>query len=308
MSTFATPAKTLPGSVVIREVGPRDGLQSERAVSPQARARLVQALLDAGVRRIEAVSFVSPRAVPAMADPQAVLGSISRPPDVVVAALVPNLVGAQRALEAGVDELTATVAASPEYNQRNVKMTIEDSVKQIQQICEIASREGTRVDAVISCAFGSPYEGDVSPEEVAALGRCLRDVGVSALTLADTTGMATPRVLSAVLDAVRGLPDIDLGLHMHETRGTGLLNCYAAMERGVSRFDTSVGGLGGSPFAEGAAGNVSTEDLVALLDDLGVRSGIDIARLLEASAVAEEVVGHRLQSRVAYSGPRLPRQ
>lgn len=304
-SGSALSTQSLPESVVIREVGPRDGLQAEAPVPPASRARMIQALLDAGVRHIEAVSFVSPRAVPAMADPEEVLASISRPSGVVVAALVPNLVGAERALNAGVDEITATVAASAEYNRRNVKMSIEDSVKQIEQVCELASSASTRVDAVISCAFGSPYEGDIPAEQVAGLAGRLLEVGVSAITLADTTGMATPRVLGAVLDAVRELAELDLGLHMHETRGTGLLNCFIAMGQDVSRFDASVGGLGGSPFADGAAGNVATEDLVALLDDLGVRSGIDIGRLLRASAVAEEVVGHRLQSRVAYAGPRL---
>jgi len=297
-------AYSVPDRVVIRDVGPRDGLQGESPVVPRERARLVLALAEAGVRRVEAVSLVSPKAVPSMAGAEEVLAEIGRPPGLTITALVPNLKGAQLALGAGVDEITVTVAVSPTYNERNVRMTIDESVSAIGAICELAASERVPVDAVVSCAFGSPYEGDVASEEVRDLVRRLKDAGAEAITLADTTGMATPRILADVLAAV----GTDVGLHMHETRGTGLLNCFRAMEIGVSRFDTSVGGLGGSPFAEGSAGNVSTEDLVALLDDLGVETGIDLGRLLTASALAERLVGHSLPSRVAYAGARLGRR
>lgn len=304
------PPLVLPAEVEIRDVGPRDGLQAEQPVPPDARAALVERLLAAGVRRVEAVSFVSPRAVPAMAEPARVLAAINPRPGAVITALVPNVRGAELALEAGVDELTVTVAASPAYNARNVRMSIDESVAAIASVCALAAEagpgggaaaRGVPVDAVISCAFGSPYEGDIAPEAVGDLADRLRHEGVSAITLADTTGMATPRVLDDVLART----GTEVGLHCHETRGTGLLNVYAALERGVRRFDTSIGGLGGSPFAEGAAGNVSTEDLVALLDDLGVRTGISLSALLEASALAAELVGHPLPSRVAGAGPRL---
>jgi len=297
-------AYSVPDRVVIRDVGPRDGLQGESPVVPRERARLVLALAEAGVRRVEAVSLVSPKAVPSMAGAEEVLAEIGRPPGLTITALVPNLKGAQLALGAGVDEITVTVAVSPTYNERNVRMTIDESVSAIGAICELAASERVPVDAVVSCAFGSPYEGDVASEEVRDLVRRLKDAGAEAITLADTTGMATPRILADVLAAV----GTDVGLHMHETRGTGLLNCFRAMEIGVSRFDTSVGGLCGSPFAEGSAGNVSTEDLVALLDDLGVETGIDLGRLLSASALAERLVGHSLPSRVAYAGARLGRR
>jgi hydroxymethylglutaryl-CoA lyase len=282
-------------------VGPRDGLQGENPLAPEERARLVAALIEAGIRRIEAVSFVSPKAVPAMAKPEEVLAAIPRVPGVTVAALVPNLKGAEMALEAGIDEITVTVAASPEYNRRNVNMSIDESVQAIADICARSSEAGVPVDAVVSCSFGSPYEGDIPATEVAELAERLRQVGATALTLADTTGMATPRVVTEVLAGTG--PDI--GLHLHETRGTGLLNAYAAMETGVTRFDSSVGGLGGSPFAESAAGNLATEDFVALLDDLGVHTGISLARLLEASALAEQLVGHPLPGHVYRVGPRL---
>jgi hydroxymethylglutaryl-CoA lyase len=294
-----TPA--LPESVVIREVGPRDGLQGEAPLPPHSRARIILALLEAGISHVEAVSFVSTKAVPAMAHPLEVLAEVGRPEGVRIAALVPNLRGAELALEGGVDEITVTVGASAIYNERNVRMTIDQSVETIAAVCEVAAEELTAVDAVVSCAFGSPYEGEIPAREVAQLVERLRDGGASAITLADTTGMATPRVLFEVLDAT----GTDVGLHMHETRGTGLVNCYAAMEVGIARFDASVGGLGGSPFAEGAAGNVATEDFAALLEDLGVDTGISLDGLLRASAITEEIIGHRLHSRVAYAGARL---
>lgn len=287
-------------AVTLREVGPRDGLQAEAPLPVEARVRLVEAVLAAGVRHVEVASFVSPKAVPAMAGAAEVVAGVGRPPGVVRAALVPNRRGAELALEAGVDELTVTVSASAAYNRKNVHMTIEESVEATTAIAGLAACMGVPVDAVISCAFGSPYEGDIDPAAVGALGARLRDGGVTALTLADTTGMATPRRLDELL-AVTGT---DVGLHLHETRGTGLLNLYAGLERGVTRFDTSVGGLGGSPFAAGAAGNVATEEAVALLDDLGVTTGIDLERLLQAALLVEELVGHPVPSRVAHAGPR----
>ncbi len=261
------------------------------------------ALAAAGCRRIEAVSFVSERLVPAMAGAAEVLAcldSAGGATDCRITALVPNVRGAEAALAAGVDELTATVAASPVYNQRNVHRSIEESVAEIGRICAQAEDGGVPVDVVVSCAFGSPYEGDIDAAEVGALVDQVRGVGAGAVTLADTTGMATPRVVGDVLIATGS----DVGLHLHETRGTGLLNAYTAMLWGVRRFDTAVGGLGGSPFADGAGGNLATEDFVALLDDLGVETGIVLDRLLEASALAKELVGHDLASRVATAGPR----
>lgn len=287
-----------PTAVRIREVGPRDGLQVESPVGVEARVALVEALVDAGVREVEAVAFVSPSAVPAMAGAAEVMAGVPRRPDVRYVALVPNLRGAELAVEAGVDALSVTVSASPEYNRRNVRMSIDESV---DQVTAVAGAVGDLpIDVVVSCAFGSPYEGDIAPDEVAGLGDRVLGAGATSLTYADTTGMATPRRVGELLDEV----GVDVGLHLHETRGTGLVNAYAAWERGVSRFDTSVGGLGGSPFAAGSAGNLATEDLVHLLDDLDVVTGIDLERLLEASAVAARTVGHDVPSRVAAAGPR----
>jgi hydroxymethylglutaryl-CoA lyase len=285
-------------SVTIREVGPRDGLQSEQPVAALERARFIDALAATGVRHIEAVSFVSPKAVPAMADPDAVLAAIDRRSDITWWALVPNRRGAEMAVAAGIDALTVTISADPTYNEKNVHMTIADSEAAIAEIVAVA--DGRPVDAVVSCCFGSPYTGETDPANVAALASRLLDHGVSQLTLADTTGMATPARARALLDSC----GTDVGLHLHDTRGTALVTAYEAIRCGVSRFDTSAGGLGGSPFAKGAGGNLATEDLVHLLDDEGIATGIDLVLVLDAVAVLRDVVGHDVPGRIATFGPR----
>lgn len=290
----------LPRSVHIREVGPRDGLQAEAPVAPASRAALVGALALTGIVDIEAVSFVSPKAVPAMAGAPEVLAGLRIPPAVTVTALVPNVRGAELALESGIRHLTVTVSASGLYSERNVHMTREQSIIEAAAICAIASSEQVPVDAVLSCSFGSPFEGDVAPIEVKRLGDELRSGGAAAVTLADTTGMATPRILEDVLS----MTGVDVGLHLHDTRGTALLNLYVALVAGVTRFDTAIGGLGGSPFAPGAGGNVATEEVVALLDDLDVSTGIDLDKLVAVSLQVEDLIGHPVPSRVAHAGPR----
>jgi hydroxymethylglutaryl-CoA lyase len=290
-----------PASVTLREVGPRDGLQAEAPIPVGERVALIEALVAAGVRQIEAVAFVSPNAVPSMAGAAEVMAAVARAAGVVYWALVPNLRGAELALDAGVDGLSVTVSASEAYSEKNVHMSIHESVAEAGRIATLAGGR-LPVDAVISCAFGSPYEGDLDPAQVAGLGDRLLDGGATSLTYADTTGMATPRRVADLL-AESGA---DVGLHLHETRGTALVNAYAALEAGVSRFDTSIGGLGGSPFAAGAGGNLATEDWVHLLDDLGVATGIELQRLLTASSMVAKAVGHLLPSRVVAAGPRLP--
>jgi hydroxymethylglutaryl-CoA lyase len=289
---------TVISAVTIREVGPRDGLQSEQPVAAAERARFIDALAATGVRHIEAVSFVSPKAVPAMADPDVVLAAIERRPDITWWALVPNRRGAEMAVAAEVDALTVTISADPIYNEKNVRMAVADSEAAISEIVTVA--DGRPVDAVVSCCFGSPYSGETDPADVAALGVRLFDRGVTQLTLADTTGMATPARVRALLAAC----GTDVGLHLHDTRGTALVTAYEAIRCGVSRFDTSAGGLGGSPFARGAGGNLPTEDLVHLLDDEGIATGIDLTRLLDAVSVLRDVVGHDVPGRVATFGPR----
>lgn len=293
----------LPDRIDIREVGARDGLQAEAPLTVDQRVDLIDALLTAGVTHLEVAAFVSPTAVPSMAGAAEVVAEVGAPEGVVRAALVPNVRGAELALAAGIDELTVTISASATYNERNVKMTIDDSVEQIGAIAAMALAVGVPVDAVVSCAFGSPYEGDIAPVDVGLLVERLRAAGAAAVTLADTTGMATPRRIHDVL----ALTGNDVGLHLHETRGTGLVNLYAGLLAGVRRFDTSVGGLGGSPFAHGAAGNVATEEVVALCDDLGVSTGLGVDALIDAALLAERFIGHAVPSRVAHVGPRSRR-
>lgn len=306
----------LPGEVRIRDVGPRDGLQPEEPVTVEDRITLVHALVDAGVKAVEVAAFVSPRAVPAMAGAADVVAGIERRPGVTYAALVPNLKGAEMALDSSVDELTVTISASPTYNRRNVRMEVDESVAVIADVVSAAGGENTDagravpVDAVVSCAFGSPYEADLVVADAVDLGARLVEAGVARLTFADTTGMATPRRVAELHAALGGGfgPDAvgagDVGLHLHDTRGTALVNAFAALQLGFARFDTAVGGLGGSPFAHGAGGNLATEELVALLDDLGVATGIDIDALVGAAAMVEELVGRPVPSGVAHAGPR----
>jgi hydroxymethylglutaryl-CoA lyase len=290
---------TLPASIAIREVCPRDGLQPEAPVPVATRVELITALIAAGASIIEVAAFVSPKAVPAMAGAAEVIAALPRSPAVRRVALVPNVKGAELAAEAGVDALTLTVSASEAYSQRNVHMSVDESLAQVGAI-RAAVGDDLPIDSVVSCAFGSPYEGDIAPASVASLGRRALEGGSTSVTYADTTGMATPRRVRDLL-AETGT---DVGLHLHDTRGTALVNAYAALQAGVTRFDTAVGGLGGSPFAEGAGGNLATEDLVHLCDDLGVRTGFDLEALLAVSAEVAGVVGHPVPSRIAAAGPR----
>lgn len=294
----------LPARVAIRDVGPRDGLQPEEPVPVAARIALVEALADAGLASVEVAAFVSPKAVPAMAGAAEVVAGITRRPGVTYAALVPNVKGAELALAAGVDQLTVTISASPTYNQRNVRMEVDESVDVIAAVVALAG--AVPVDAVVSCAFGSPYEDPLGPADAVVLGRRLADGGATTVTYADTTGMATPRRIAELHAALDGVV-ADVGLHLHDTRGTAVVNAYAALGLGFARFDCAVGGLGGSPFAHGAGGNLATEELVALLDDLGVATGIDVEALVVAAALVEDLVGRPVPSGVAHAGPRTRR-
>jgi hydroxymethylglutaryl-CoA lyase len=289
----------LPPSIEIREVCPRDGLQPEDPLPVATRVELITALIAAGVSTIEVAAFVSPRAVPAMAGAADVLAALPRSPTVRRVALVPNVKGAELAADAGVDALTLTVSVSEAYSQRNVHMSVDESLAQVAAI-RAAINDDLPIDAVVSCAFGSPYEGDIAPGSVASLGRRALEGGSTSLTYADTTGMATPRRVRDLLSET----GTDVGLHLHDTRGTALVNAYAALQAGVRRFDTAVGGLGGSPFAKGAGGNLATEDLVHLCDDLGVTTGIDLGALLAISSRVAGAVGHPVPSRIAAAGPR----
>jgi hydroxymethylglutaryl-CoA lyase len=241
-----------------------------------------------------------------MAGAEEVMAGIQRRSGVVYSALVPNRRGAERALAAGADELEAFVSASESHNRANVKAGVEESVTEMAGVVSLAQEAGRPVEAGVATAFGCPYEGDVDPARVATLARRLVDLGADALSFGDTTGMATPRRVEALLDALEaaGIDPASVRLHFHDTRGTGLANAYAALQRGVTRFDASVGGLGGCPYAPGASGNVATEDLVHMLEDLGVGTGVDLDALVEAAHLAEALVGRRLPGQVMRAGPR----
>jgi hydroxymethylglutaryl-CoA lyase len=295
-----------PAAVRVREVGPRDGIQSERARIPTAKkVRLIDALSTTGLRFIEAVSFVSPKAVPQMADAREVWSGISKNPDIVYSALVPNRRGAETAAAEGLDSMQVFIAASDSYNLRNVNKTVIDSMGDVSEVAAVGRESGIPVEATISTAFGCPYEGDVPPQRVVDVSRRVVDTGINTISYGDTTGMATPRRVHEVVEAVRSsLPEVYMNMHFHDTRGTGLANVIAALEDGIDYFDASVGGMGGSPFAVGATGNIATEDLVHMLEDMMIPTGIELESLLAAARLAQDAIGSELPGKVLKAGPR----
>lgn len=295
----------LPEGVSLREVGPRDGLQNEDPVPTEAKITLLDALSTTGVRRIEAVSFVHPKAIPQMADASEVWQRARKRSGIRYSALVPNLKGAMRALDAGCTELEAVVSASETHNKKNVNRSTEESLDEIAEIIDLAHQKNATVQVIVSTAWGCPYEGDVPVRRtVSVISRALRD-GADSASFGDTTGMATPTRVQQLVGAFRDAhPETGLNLHFHNTRGTGMANVLAALELGVTDFDASVGGLGGCPYAPGATGNIATEELVAMLEDMGVRTGVDIEAMIEAAEEAERIVNRTLPSQVLRAGPR----
>ena len=299
---------TYPKQISIREVGPRDGLQNEAAWVPtEQKIELINALSHTGLKRIEAVSFVHPKAIPQMRDAAEVIGRIERQPGVVYSAIVPNALGARRAVEARMDEVEIFLSASESHNRKNVRMSVEESLAAAQEIADVTGEAGLPFDAVISTAFGCPYEGDVPVERVMWVAERLLELTPLPLriTLGDTTGMANPaQVDTIVTEFRRRFPDVTLSLHFHNTRGAGLANVLAGMLAGVTLFDASLGGLGGCPYAPGATGNITTEDLVNMLHDMGVATGVDLDKLIECAKLAQQYVGRELPSQVLKAGPR----
>ncbi|HWG65780.1 MAG TPA: hydroxymethylglutaryl-CoA lyase [Streptosporangiaceae bacterium] len=295
----------LPKRISLREVGPRDGLQNEDPVPAEAKIALIDALAGTGVSRIEAVSFVRAEAIPQMADAEKVWQNIDMASGVQYSALAPNLRGARRALDAGCTELEVVVSASDTHNRKNVNRGTEESLDDIAVIIDEAHQRGATCQVVVSTAWGCPYEGEVPVSRV--LGVASRSVADAAdsVSFGDTTGMATPRRVWELVGGFRSKhAGVPLNLHFHNTRGTGLANVLAALEMGVDDFDASVGGLGGCPYAPGATGNIASEELVSMVEDMGVSTGVDLEAMIAAAAEAERIVGRTLPSQVLRAGPR----
>lgn len=296
-----------PDAVSVVEVGPRDGLQSEPEFVPSdEKIALVNGLIDAGIRRLEVTSFVSPRAVPQLRDAAGVLKGIDRSSGAILTALVPNAKGAERATEAGVDAMIVFISASESHNLKNVNRSRADSLRGFADIVRIADSANIPVFGAIATAFGCPFEGDVPVSNVVDIARAYRDMGITTLSLGDTTGMATPPLVQERCRALRdSVPEADIALHFHNTRGIGLVCVYAGLLEGVKRFEASIGGLGGCPFAPKATGNICTEDLVYMLNECGVESGVNLERLIAVSRDAERIIGRTLPGQVMKAGTRL---
>ena len=288
--------------VTIRDVMPRDGLQAETPLPAAMRANLAIALADAGLTHVEAASFVSPKAVPSMAGGDEVFSQLPKN-DTVWWALVPNAHGTRAALDAKVANITVTVSASTAYSEKNVRRTTAAAIAGLAEIATVTEQSGVELDIVVSCAFGSPFDDVTNPAPVVSVVDGAQQAMPGArITLADTTGTATPRRIAEVLGALPDSARAELGLHLHDTRGTALANALWAFEHGVRRFDTATGGLGGSPFAPGAGGNLATEDLVLVLDDLGISTGIDLDAVLQIARSLPALVGHPVPSRTSAAG------
>ena len=294
----------LPERVTICEVGPRDGFQIEPEWIPtELKVDAIDRLSEAGLGRIEVTSFVHPKVVPQMRDAEEVMARIRRRPGTVYAALVPNDKGAVRAADAGVDQIHTVVSASESHNLANVNMTIAESLVKLEAVMRVAERAKLAVVSAISTSFGCPFEGAVPLARLERVVAALVDMGARAIGLADTTGMADPRQVGRVLEHLRPrFPGIEWILHTHDTRAMAIPNILAAMECGVTHFDSSIGGLGGCPFAPGASGNVCTEDLVHCLHAMGIETGIDLDRLIAAARRVQEIVGRALPGQVLKAG------
>ena len=290
--------------VFIQEVAPRDGLQIEPAwVETGDKVALIDRLSETGVAGIEITSFVSPRAVPALRDADAVARAVRRRPGVAYAALVPNAKGAERALAAGVDEVNCVVSASETHNGANLRMSRAESFVQLADIVALLSGTGVRLNGSVATAFGCPFEGAQPTGHVLDQIARFARLGCAGITLADTTGMANPRQVRDLYGLVAArFPALDITLHFHNTRGCGLANALAAIEAGATRFDAALGGLGGCPFAPGATGNVCTEDLVSMFEEMGVDTGVDLGRLIDVSNELPRLVGHDVPGQVRKAG------
>ena len=300
----------LPKSVTIVEVGPRDGLQNEAEFVPtEQKIELIERLSETGLKRIEITSFVHPKAIPQLEDSEEVVKRVQSRPGIVYSTLVPNEKGLERALAAGVKEIGLFVSASEIHNQKNVRMSIADSLRGFRNIAEKAHANGTRTRGYVVTAFGCPYEGRIPLEKVEFIVKEYQTLGVHEIALGDTTGMANPVQVSRMIQRIKPLFDkTGLALHFHDTRGAALVNIFAALQEGVTVFDGSIGGLGGCPYAPGASGNVATEDLVNMLEEMEIETGINLEKLIQCAQYAREIIkkdlpGHLIRAgRICWEG------
>jgi hydroxymethylglutaryl-CoA lyase len=294
-----------PLRVELTEVGARDGLQAVPSFVPtEKKIALIEAFAATGVPRIQATSFVSPRAVPQLADAAEVVSAALRLGP-TISVLVPNAKGAVRAVEAGADELVTFISASESHSGANLNCSIRDAILAVEPVARIAEQHGKRLRSAIAVAFGCPFEGDVSPAAVSAIAGSLKTLGIRALTLGDTTGMAAPKHVEAVCGRLRSdHPEIALTLHFHDTRGLGLVNVLTGLRLGIDSYEAAAGGVGGCPFAPGATGNICTEDTLYMLSELGIETGIDLKAAIRAARMLEEILGATLPGRLLRAGPR----
>jgi hydroxymethylglutaryl-CoA lyase len=287
--------------VVLLEVGPRDGLQNETNFVPtKHKIEFINLLSQTGLQHIEATSFVSPKAIPQLADSELVFRAIQKPSDIHFSALIPNEQRMQQALQVGVKEIAIFTAASESFNQRNIHCSIQESIDRFKPVMDLAKANGVWVRAYISCVLGCPYEGKILPKQVLAVAQQLMQLGVDEIDLGDTIGVGTPKQTQELLDTLQShIPIEQLAMHFHDTYGQAIANIHQALQSGIRRFDSAVAGLGGCPYARGASGNVATEDVLYLMHGLGLQTGIDIFKVVAAGDMICKILGRKNQSKVA---------
>ena len=293
--------------VKVTEVGPRDGFQSEKTIlKTEDKIDVINNLIDAGFPRIEVSSFVSPKAIPQLADAATILENVKRNNETTLAALVPNARGALRAVDAKLDEIVVFLSASESHNKKNVNRSVKDSLIGFKEIADIAGKNNIPIQGDIATAFGCPFEGNVSANRLAEISKEYKIMGFKGVTLGDTTGMATPTVVTEAINAIRDMvPGFDITLHFHNTRGIGLANVMTGLNLGITDYESCFGGMGGCPFAPNATGNICSEDLIYLLHEMGIETGINLDQLINVAKKVETLVGHRLPGQVMRAGPRL---
>jgi len=292
---------TIPASVKIVEVGPRDGLQNEaQSVPPDVKIRLIEKLVDAGLPVVESGAFVSPKWVPQMADSAEVFKAVQKRAGVSYPMLVPNMKGLEAALDAGVEEIAIFAAATDSFSQKNINCSIDESIERFRLVVERAIAQNIKVRGYISCVLGCPYEGEVSMAVVAGIAKTMLDQGCYEISLGDTIGVGTPGKAQAMIEQVsKVVPIHQLAAHFHDTYGQGLTNLYAVLQSGISVIDSSVSGLGGCPYAKGASGNVATEDVVYMLQGMNIKIGVDMNKLLDAGTYISQYIGREPASKAA---------